>query len=184
MPRKNPAYTPAEAAWLHAHYATAERAAVEAAVPGRRWSAIRHYAHKIGAPSRAAFRAHITAWTPANLALLHALYPAQGPAAVAARTGLGVQAVRMQAARCQLRYTGAPAPAAPLLAVKRSAATPQLNVQKEARRQKEEAPRRAAAITADEFRARRVPPYSSEWWAYINGGAAGWLAWHQQQSAA
>ena len=176
------AYTPAEDAWLLAHYATAPRETVLAAIPGRLWTAILQHAHKIGAARRSAFipRMAVTSWHPANMALLRAHYPTQGPAVVAALTGLTPAAVRSQAHRCQVGYTGRPAPRpAPQPAVKRSLATPNLNGQKAARKRREEAPQRAAVITADAI--RKLPYNHPGRMAYLHNGTAGWQQWQQQQ---
>ena len=67
------------------------------------------------------------------------------------------------------------------LAVKRSPKTPNLNLQKEARKQKELAPKKAAPITADEI--RRLPANHPARHAYAMGGVAGWQHWKAQQAA-
>ena len=213
MPNQHTAYSSAETAWLRAHYATASQAEILAALPGRKWTSLQNYVCKIKASGRQHFipKLPVTAWTPANVALLLAHYPAGGSAEVAALTGLTPNAVRSEASRRKLRYVAAAAPkrklmlpkikppvrvprvkinpaivplkrpdGQPLLAVKRSAGTPNLNVAKEARKRAEEAPRRAVAITADEV--RKLPYTHAGRMAYMLNGVAGWQQWQQRQS--
>lgn len=227
MPNQHRAYSPAETAWLKAHYATATQVEIMEAVPGRSWTNIQNHASKQGAAGREKFvpKLAVTSWTPAHVAVLLAHYPREGSAAVSALTGLTRVAVRAEASRRKLAYVSLgkrPKPAKvakpkavktakpvkprqlmapkvkppvrvpkvkvnpsivplrrpdgqPLLAVKRSAGTPNLNLAKEARRRKEEAPVRAALITADEV--KKLPYNHPGRMAYCLDGVRGWQRW-------
>lgn len=105
-PNQHRPYTVRDNQYLRDHYATATRAQIEVAIPGRTWYAIRNQAAKLkatGRPLVVPVTAR-TSWHPANLALLLELYPTGGSAAVVAATGLSANAVRMQANRLQLHY--------------------------------------------------------------------------------
>lgn len=99
-------YTAAENDYLRAHYATATRQQIEAAVPGRTWVAISNQAVRLKATGRPLVVPvkERTSWHPANVALLLALYPTGGADAVVAATGLTANAVRNKASRLRLAY--------------------------------------------------------------------------------
>lgn len=114
--------------------------------------------------------------------------PVATPDMVAARKARRADSQRARIATkraTDFRPASQPKPVAekptPLLAVKRSGLTPNLNLQKEARRQKEEAPKRTVAITADEV--RKLPYHHGGRMAYMLHGQAGWRQWQQQQPA-
>ena len=200
-------YTPEQNAYLRSHYATATRAEIMTQFPGRYWRLIQNQAGRIGLTGELA-RQHAkrpaTAWTPPAPAYLRTNYPAYGPAPVAAFTGLTVAAVRSAAAREGVRRLILPKPtpaqklaqrlakkvakaavvkpAVPLLSVQRSPLTPNLNVQKEGRRQSQEAPKRAAGITADAI--RKLGYNDPQRMAYTLGGVAGWQQWRATEAAA
>ena len=191
------AYTSEEKAYLRKHYATSTRAELLAHFPARTWTQLQTVASRWKLPTRMVPGRFRSTWTPERLALLCLHYPLTGSTGLPALTGLSAEAVRKEAARQGLRaaYTprvqAAPAPKAPrpprvkpegpLLAVRRSSLTPNLNVAKEARRRAEEAPKKSAGITADQI--RKMPYSDPQRVAYTLGGVAGWQQWKKQQAA-
>lgn len=71
--------------------------------------------------------------------------------------------------------------AAPLLSIKRSAKTPNLNLQKEADRRKREAAKVVVSITADAI--RKLPANHPARHAYAMCGVLGWQQWNAKQAA-
>ena len=205
MANQHTAYTADELAWLRAHYATAPRAEVLAAVPNRTWTNIQNQAYKMRVTGRNRFLppANVTSWGPENRAALVAHYPLGGSALVAGLTGLTRTAVRSEASRQGLAYVGVsqrpqlpkaarplPAPRgaapprpkavlAPVPAAKRSAGTPNLDLAKAARKQQEKAAKSAAPITAEAI--RQLPANHPARHAYAMGGQRGWQQWNTQQ---
>ena len=205
MANQHTAYTADELAWLRAHYATAPRAEVLAAVPNRTWTNIRNQAYKMRVTGRDKFLPanKVTSWGPENRAVLLAHYPLGGSILVAGLTGLTRTAVRSEANRQGLHYAGlnqrpqlpkaarpqpaprvAPAPrpkavVAPVPAAKRSGGTPNLDLAKAARKQQEKAAKSAAPITAEAI--RQLPANHPARHAYAMGGQRGWQQWNTQQ---
>lgn len=173
-PKHQPAcvttWTPERVALLRAHYPTGGSAAV-AALTGLSCNAIREHASRLRL-SYVAGQARAEARQQAhNAAKAARITRAARPAKV-----------RQRAAPKPAPTPKPKAPAAPVLAVKRSAGTPNLNVQKEARKQKELAPQKAAAVTAEQI--RKLPANHPGRHAYSMGGVSGWQQWRQQQPAA
>lgn len=201
-PNQHRPYTARDNQYLRDHYATATRAQVEAAIPGRTWYAIRNQAAKLratGRPLVVPVTAR-TSWHPANVALLLELYPTGGSAAVVAATGLSANAVRMQANRLQLHYIAqrsltprAPRPYRPRNAPKVAAppvaraprplppvkapriGTPVANAN--AARKRRDGP--IVSITAQEI--SRLSYSHPARMAYTMGGIAGWNQWKAAQ---
>lgn len=198
-------FTAAQNEYLIAHYATASKAEVLAMFPGRSWANIMKRGSRIGSTTNTARRAYAPKlWTAPADAYLRAHYPTAGARAVADHLGL-----THQQAGARARYLGvsrlksakapveAPAPVprkpyaaraprvaapsyAPLLAVKRSALTPVLNVVKEARKRREQ-PRSGLAEAI--ARHKTLAYGCKEHTAFLRDGLAGWQQWKAQQAA-
>ena len=199
------AYTPAESAYLRAHYATATRADILAAVPDHTWHSIQKKAAKLGATGRPPVvpLKDRTSWHPANVALLLALYPTGGAAAVVAATGLTAIAVRAHACRLRLRYVAqrpvrahrpyrprntpkvavvkAARPMPPLPPVKPPrASTPNVNAAMAAKR-RAEMPRTTLSEAIARHKTLRYG--QPEHTAFLCGGLLGWQQWQAKQAA-
>lgn len=200
------AYTPAENDYLRAHYATATRPQILAAVPGRTWTNIVNQASKLGASGRPPVvpLRDRTSWHPANVALLLALYPTGGAPAVVAATGLTANAVRSHAVRLGLRYVAqrperaarpyrprntpkvavvkmarAPRPMPPLPPVKPPrASTPNVNAAMAAKR-RAEMPRTTLSEAIARHKTLRYG--QPEHTAFLRDGLVGWQQWQQHQ---
>lgn len=188
-------YTAQEDAYLSANYATAPKADIMARLPDRSWPGIQTHAgrlHASGRPVAPPIRLR-TVWNLTNLALLRALYPTGGAAAVAAATGLSHNAVRMCAARQAVRCTadlGSPPrliarrdrPAVaraerPVLPMKPDrSSTPNANANLNKRRRD----RPVVAVTADQI--RKLDYNDPRRKAYTNGGIAGWTQYMNAQA--
>lgn len=205
---RNGTWQPAEDAVLRAHYATASREDLLAQLPGRTWGALCERGASLGISRMNAWRkeelallrTHYAACGPAGLSAMLArtrqaiqrqaikmgLKRVWTPRQPRSRAFIGPrppkppkpERVAKPKAESKPKAIKPPKPAR-LLAVKRSAGTPILNAAKEARRQSEEKPRRAAAITADEV--RKLPYHHGGRMAYMLNGVAGWQQWQQQQ---
>lgn len=202
-------YTIEQKEYLRAHYATATREEIMAQFPGRYWKLIQNQAGRIGltgALARQHAKRPATAWTPTALAYLRTNYPTLGPVPVASFTGLTMAAVRSAAAREGIRRLILPKPApaqkrakkvaqqevqqvakaavvkfaGPLLAVKRSSLTPALNIQKEARKRRDQPKNSLAEAIARHKTLRYGQP---EHTAFLRDGLAGWQQWQRQQAA-
>ena len=209
MANQHTAYSADELAWLRAHYATAPRAEVLAAVPNRTWSNIRNQAYKMRVTGRAKFLPvnKVTSWGPENRAALLAHYPLGGSILVAGLTGLTRTAVRSEANRQGLHYAGlnqrpqapkaprplpaprvaaAPRPKAvaapkpaPVLSAKRGTGTTNLDQAKAARKHREKP--RTGLIEAI-ARYKTLHYGEPEHTAFRDGGLLGWQQWNTQQN--
>ena len=197
MPKPTP-YTAEEKQWLRRHYTTSQRADLLAHFPTRTWESLQALARKQHATGRQVPGRFRSTWNAERLALLRLHYPRTGSAGLPALTGCTAEAVRKEACKQGLRAPYMPRPATPakayvprpprerpqappgpLLAVRRSAQTPNLNIAKEARRRAEEAPKNAAGITADQI--RKMPYNDPQRVAYTLGGVSGWQQWKAAQ---
>ena len=196
-------YTVDETAYIRAHYATASRADILAAVPDHAWHSIQKKAAKLAATGRPMVVPikERTSWHPANVALLHALYPTGGTPAVVAATGLTANAVRSHAVRLGLRFVAQHPARAPRPYRPRN--TPKVAVVKMARTQRPLPPlppikpprastpnvnaamsrKRLAgpvvSITADQI--RQLDYNHPARMAYLHGGITGWQQWKAAQ---
>lgn len=165
-------WLPEHQAILHEHYAL-RGAAYVAALVGRRVDGVMKQARKLGLRRTWGLRPARRAGTG----------PTKAPKPTAPRKTTKRQVRPPVVQPDSKRNTAAGPPkkpdAAPLLAVKRSAGTPNLNLQKEARRKAEEAPKKAVSITAEAI--RKLPANHPARHAYAMGGVAGWQQWKQQQ---
>lgn len=174
-------YTADENAYLRAHYATAPRADILAAVPDHAWHSIQKKAAKLGATGRPPVvpLKDCTSWHPANVALLLALYPTGGAPAVVAATGLTANAVRGHASRLGLRFESqhparTPRPLPPIKLPR--ASTPNVNAAMS--RKRLAGP--VVSITADQI--RQLDYNHPARMAYLHGGIAGWQQWKATQA--
>lgn len=97
------AYTAAECATLTLHYASAPRATLLAACPGRTWPSIKKAGQRLGIS-----RARAKNWTPEQLDTLRALYSLSGAKAVQAATGRALSSIYDKASELRLAHMPKP----------------------------------------------------------------------------
>ena len=167
-----------EKAALRLYYPSAAKATVMGALPRHSWHAISCQASELCVP-RNQF------WNAANVKLMRSHYPTNGPAALGRLLGINASLVAKKALRMGLRFgkvraeSVAPGGGDLLPPVKRSPRTPVFNAQKAGQQIKNKV---NVPITAEE--ARKLKPYTKEWWAYADGGWRGWQTFMAQPVAA
>lgn len=205
MPVRTP-FTPAQTAYVIAHYATATKAELLAMFPGRNWDAVTKLGSRLSTTTTTARRAYASRlWTAPMDAYLRAHYPSVGARAVATHLHVAegqatARARHLRVARVRPaaapKAKPAPVPRKPYptgrasrarpvvetpLPVKLRPMLPNLNAAKEARKKSERRVTAAVGITAEQV--RKLGPNDPARRAYTLGGVAGWQQWKAQQAA-
>lgn len=184
-------YTPAEDAAIRAQYAGGDKASILAALPGRSWHSVEMRAGTIGV------KRLVSKLSVDELVILDQLYATvpnrellilfpqltiDGLSKMALRRGLRKD---VKPAQPRVAKVAAPRPPKPPKMEikppsKRAPKTPNANAQKAVMEGKK---RVNVPITAEEFKRKRVPMYSEEWWSFTNQGYRGWAAYQAKQAA-